>query len=365
LLFVWLYIVILAESKDLRMHNMSSPSHYRRVTNTNPKFCHVTIFFHVLIILFLAMPVTAKITASIHNVTSQTLNAQIFGGTPAKEGEFPFMALTHLYGSAYCGATIISSSRVLSAAHCFVGPVDELSTDYEMIAPPSDYTVSVGTIQNTTEHPVRVRQVLIPKAYNFHLNTYDLALLELEKPLTFNKTVRPARIATNKVKFGDELIALGWGMTETLESSSTLQYVRVKVESASKCRALNLEWTGHNYDWICTGDTPGRGVCYGDSGGPLVLPTFPDKNENFSAYLLGVTSFDNMYFTEILDCAANDTLDYFTRVIRHIDWITAETGLDRSDLLASSAVSLPRKLDDTSCLSILLWFLAVFIVFGN
>jgi hypothetical protein len=82
--------------------------------------------------------------------------------------------------------------------------------------------------------------------------------------------------------------------------------------------------------------------------------------------MLGVTNFGhNIYFTELQPCAGNDTLDYFARVIRHIDWIATETGLDRSDLLASSAVSLPRSPGNAFCLSILLWCLVVFIVFDN
>jgi secreted trypsin-like serine protease len=151
-----------------------------------------------------------------------------------------------------------------------------------------------------------------------------------------------------------------------------LQYVRLQVASASKCRVPIPYWTDHNVDWICTGETPGSGVCYGDSGGPLILPTFPDKDEDFTAYVLGITSFGlNLDDPESLKCAGSYTLDYFTRVDQHIDWIVTVTGLDRSDLLASSAislsssVSLPTSPGNTFCLSILLWFLAVFIVFDN
>jgi secreted trypsin-like serine protease len=309
------------------------------------------------------MPSIAQITAPVHNVTSKTLNAQIYGGTLAEVGEFPFMALIHLDGSARCGGIIISSRWVLTAAHCVTA---EFGSSYVISGPPSAYTVIVGTVQNTTEDPVGVRQVLVSRAYDFTKLTYDIALLELETPLTFNETVRPARIATNKVSSGDELIAIGWGMTETLELSSALRYATLKVESASKCRILVPEWINHNVDWICTGDTPGSGICFGDSGGPLILPTLPDEDKDFAAYVVGIASFGfNLDDPESLECAGSYTIDYFTPAIRHINWITTMTGLDRSDLLASSAVSLPRTLGDTSCLSILFWFLAVFITFNN
>jgi secreted trypsin-like serine protease len=372
---------------------MSEPSHCQSVTNTSTKlyrsriFCHVTTFFYVLITLFLmAMPSIAQTTTSAPNATDKAINPLIYGGTSAKVGEFPFMASIQSYNRTICGGTILSSRWVLTAAHCVT----------EYLSLPSGFSVSVGTIRNISEYPVRVTRIEVPDDYNPRRFTYDLALLELAKPLTFNATVRPARIASDEISPGDEFIAIGWGLTESRKPASTLQHVRVKAASTSKCGEYR-GWESHNAAWICTGDTPGTGTCFGDSGSPLIWPTLPDKDEDFAAYVFGITSFSYNPYSILLDeCADRNILDYYTRLDYHIYWISSITGLNRSELLVSarppkptnnttaivnttaedqilldnatevsSSVFLLKTLGDTFCLSVFLWILTLFIVFDN
>ena len=43
---------------------------------------------------------------------------KIIGGTPASMGEFPWLVSLQLFGSHYCGASILDKYTILTAAHC-------------------------------------------------------------------------------------------------------------------------------------------------------------------------------------------------------------------------------------------------------
>uniref|UniRef100_A0A3Q3A5D7 Peptidase S1 domain-containing protein n=1 Tax=Kryptolebias marmoratus TaxID=37003 RepID=A0A3Q3A5D7_KRYMA len=44
---------------------------------------------------------------------------RIVGGVNSVEGEWPWQVSLHFAGSLYCGASVLSSYWLISAAHCF------------------------------------------------------------------------------------------------------------------------------------------------------------------------------------------------------------------------------------------------------
>jgi hypothetical protein len=70
-----------------------------------------------------------------------------------------------------------------------------------------------------------------------------------------------------------------------------------------------------------------------------VLPTFPDNNETFAGYLVGITNFAiNVGNPRAETCAeGNVVISYFTRAAKYVDWIADVMGVDSSELLATSS----------------------------
>uniref|UniRef100_A0A3Q3FRE0 Peptidase S1 domain-containing protein n=1 Tax=Labrus bergylta TaxID=56723 RepID=A0A3Q3FRE0_9LABR len=47
------------------------------------------------------------------------LTERIVGGDNSMEGEWPWQVSLHFSGNLYCGASVLSSDWLISAAHCF------------------------------------------------------------------------------------------------------------------------------------------------------------------------------------------------------------------------------------------------------
>uniref|UniRef100_A0A3B4UMM3 Peptidase S1 domain-containing protein n=1 Tax=Seriola dumerili TaxID=41447 RepID=A0A3B4UMM3_SERDU len=52
-------------------------------------------------------------------VVSSTGPERIVGGDNSVEGEWPWQVSLHFSGNLYCGASVLSSNWLISAAHCF------------------------------------------------------------------------------------------------------------------------------------------------------------------------------------------------------------------------------------------------------
>lgn len=208
---------------------------------------------------------------------------QIVGGTEATPNEFPWQILLTYGGlSASCGGSIIHESWILTAAHCVQGDN------------PSWRTVVAGIHDRTSDaaNPYlqrrAVKRITIHPNYNNSTLDYDIALLELEIPLTLNTKVAPITLAGNSdgalYNAGTVLTVSGWGHTTYGGSVAIrLQKVNVPVVSSLTCNDAYGSITNRMF---CAGNIASGGVdsCQGDSGGPIF------KNDNGTYKLTGVVS---------------------------------------------------------------------------
>lgn len=227
----------------------------------------------------------------------------IIGGRKAKRGEVPWQA--HM--TNWCGATILDSTHLLSAAHCFRYPTR--SPPFEIHAGnilQSEETEN-GFVQTRT-----VTKVTVHEKYNETngiMFDYDIALLEVSEPFNFTEWVQPACLPDNTTSLEpNELLRVsGYGT----DSNDELHLVDVPYQPDNVCKQ-NLGLLPHEFEpetMICAGDHEGgKDACQGDSGGPLV------QIENNQATLVGVVSWG--YF-----CAQPNAFGVYSDVKHFLDWI--------------------------------------------
>jgi hypothetical protein len=369
---------------------MSDIPHRRHASNASAKL-HFPFIIYCIIMLFQALivRVLADISTSANTVDpthsyipSKTVEAQIWGGADATDGEFPYLVMIRVGSDGGCSGVILSSRWVLTDAYTLINPNGtHNSTSFELRVPKSDITVGYGSIRNTTLNWVSIKDVWVHPQFDLqNPYYYNLALVELATSLPLSGRWSPVRITPEIVSTGDELMAASWAVGRGKESF-ILQKVQLTAGSYSKCQD-DPDWDGNDGELVCATSESGSGICHGDGGSPLVLPDSPDSDEGFAGYLVGILSFFRYKDLTSRTCENHSGLNYFTRVAKHIDWIADVMGVNSSELLATprtsesdeddeflfpnSAVSFPMKSSHDTLLSIMLCLLALSaIAFNN
>lgn len=236
-------------------------------------------------------------------VSSAAPSTRIVGGTEAVNGAWPWQVSLQIYDKHICGGSIISAYWILSAAHCF-----------ETHSNPGMWTVVSGDVSLLVNYGKgkTVRKIIINEKFNTKTNDHDVALLKLNTPLTFTRTVKPVCLPNVGVELsaGHQAWITGWG---TLQPSGLypdkLNQAQVSIYSRETCNSpevLNGEITE---TMICAGKLQG-GVdsCQGDSGGPLVV------KQGDVWWLAGDSSWG-------IGCAWRNNPGVYGNVTYFIDWV--------------------------------------------
>ncbi|TSR87285.1 Amyloid-like protein 2 [Bagarius yarrelli] len=107
--------------------------------------------------------------------------------------------------------------------------------------------------------------------YNEYTYDYDIALMELDKPVTFSDTIRPICLPTSSYVFpvGKSVWITGWGATrEGGFGATVLQKAEVRIINSTVCDSLMKGQITSRM--TCAGVLAGGvDACQGDSGGPM------------------------------------------------------------------------------------------------
>ncbi|XP_046643305.1 transmembrane protease serine 9-like isoform X2 [Daphnia pulicaria] len=243
--------------------------------------------------------------------------AYMVASKESNENAYPFMVALVTYDadltvSAHaCGASLISSTKLLTAAHC-------ITKNESKIYEPDNYYAHLGMHFRTAKYTdaKAIRKIV---AYKIHENydpstkANDMAILTLESPVEFTETISPVCLPQKcmDVKFtGRSVTAMGWGLTK--ENGTVSDYLRsasFNVISKAKCSKHYDDLTDHMF---CT-YKEGQDTCQGDSGGPLVTDHGSD-GLNCRFVQVGVVSYGN-------GCARKGVPGVYMKVTSFVPWI--------------------------------------------
>uniref|UniRef100_A0A8C5U7N9 Coagulation factor IX n=1 Tax=Malurus cyaneus samueli TaxID=2593467 RepID=A0A8C5U7N9_9PASS len=171
-----------------------------------------------------------------------------------------------------------------------------------------------------TEQRRRVVKVLPHPTYNASKSEYhnDIALLELEQPLTLSSYVTP--ICLGSREFTNALLKQGMGTVSGWgrqlfrgRQATTLQVLKVPFVDRPTC--LKSTSTTILQNMFCAGfPSGGRDTCDGDSGGPYTTEI------EGTWFLTGITSWGE-------ECAKPGKYGIYTRVSKYVKWIKQTTKL--------------------------------------
>ncbi|XP_019868245.2 trypsin-1 isoform X2 [Aethina tumida] len=226
---------------------------------------------------------------------------RIVGGQATGINRYPWVARIVYDGRFHCGASLLSSDYVLTAAHC----VRKLKRSKIRIIL-GDHDQST-----TTDVPAKMRAVAaIIRHRNFDSDSYnhDIALLKLRKPVEFTKNIKPVCLPTLSEPAGKTGTVVGWGRTaEGGMLPNIVQEVEVPILTLAQCRAMKYRASRITSYMLCAGKGS-MDSCQGDSGGPLLVHN-KDKFE-----IVGIVSWG-------VGCARPGYPGVYTRVSKYLNWI--------------------------------------------
>lgn len=221
----------------------------------------------VFLVFVMAVCVHAR-----HQDESQRRVKRIVGGHRASLRQSQYFAVIRKRGDTYahCGASILSSHWIISAAGCWVEKDDK---GLYFLLDPKDFEVLSQTV-NLNPNQVRYkttieRMVFTSGAQVFDPRTTvnDIVMIKVKDDLKSKPISLPSAHQDFTGKTGK---ASGFGAIGLGDPYSTvLKEVSLPILGPEKCASYGKNFI--NKSMICAGGEEGRDTCSRDTGGPLAV----------------------------------------------------------------------------------------------
>jgi trypsin len=219
-------------------------------------------FFLYLIFMHVGFVVVVNITDScLSNATcgcsrNSAVLTRIVGGEPAKTDTWSWAVSICKGNNHICGGSLISSTLVLTAAHCLMA-----------IKSVSSLRINLGSKYLSTIRQQRnVSNVYIHQDYDSNSFANDIAMIRLASSVNMTDhsialICLPSVVDTEYPPAGAKVVAIGWGvlLSDDKTPSDTLQQVTLDVISNS---VINCHNSVNNNDiQFCAGvQEGGKGI---------------------------------------------------------------------------------------------------------
>lgn len=234
--------------------------------------------------------ITLALAASCHGAPP------ICGGDEAKEKQFPHHVGLILKGRFSCGGSLVSSSWLVTAAHC----AGHALTDYEILA---------GT-NSLTEGGVKRKLITIIKHEKYGDFKNDIAVMELDEPLELSDSIRPIVPFKDSVPAWSPITICGWGRISTSGPISDKIKFNTQINIMDDVSCGYAISTDRVETVVCLAHSTGNGACFGDSGSSAM----------YEGKLIGVASF-------VEGGCGSSLPDGYAKVSHFVKWIEEKTGL--------------------------------------
>ncbi|ALG12973.1 S1 family peptidase [Kibdelosporangium phytohabitans] len=243
-----------------------------------------------------ALAVVCLLAGLVAAAVPASADVRIVGGTRASTQDYPYAVyLAQQDGFQFCGGTLATSEKVVTAAHCVKGEQETPGNVYVVAGRDDKKATNAGVM-------VQVRHIWVHPSYTDALKGHDVAVLTLSKRMNANYAPLPIATPDDQWAYEPNTMAtiLGWGRTSS--GGQTSQYLLradVPLVSDESCKQSFGKFNPASM--VCAGYAQG-GIdgCQGDSGGPMVA----------HGRLLGISSWGE-------GCALANKPGVYTRVMAY------------------------------------------------
>ncbi|HEX4417851.1 MAG TPA: trypsin-like serine protease [Kofleriaceae bacterium] len=206
---------------------------------------------------------------------------RIIGGTPTTDGEYPSVVALVIGGSNLCTGTLITSTWVLTAAHCVDPMVLGLGSQDEVTAAMTVHFHTLNVLDDQGTVVTAAATFGDPMFDQAHLGSHDIGLIQLSTDVT-DVQPSPINLFANMAPAGIDVTTVGYGAQAGGMGAAVGAELELKARPTVPCDSLGI---GSDTNLLCFSQADRTGTCQGDSGGPSFA--FLDGQQ----VVVGVTSF--------------------------------------------------------------------------